>query len=64
MAILYVRFFIESFKCALRESGCRIGYEPTKVNRDHFWPSISMDTNAEASALSPICSLKALLAFV
>ena len=26
-------FFIESFlKCALRESGCRIGYEATKMN--------------------------------
>ena len=21
-----------SFKCALRESGCRIGYEPTKIS--------------------------------
>ena len=34
-----------SFKCALRESGCRIGYESTKASRDHFWRSISRDTN-------------------
>ena len=40
-----------SFKCALRESGCRIGYEPTKMSRDHFWRSISRDTNVEVSAL-------------
>ena len=36
-----------SFKCALRESGCRIGCEPTKMSRDHFWRSISSDTNVE-----------------
>ena len=42
-----------SLKRALRESGCRIGYEPTKTSRDHFWRSISMDTNVEVSALSP-----------
>ena len=41
------------FKCALRESGCKFGYEPTKMNRDHFWRSISRDTNVEISALSP-----------
>ena len=41
-----------SFKCALRESGYRIGYEPTKINRDHFKRSTSMDTNVEVSALS------------
>ena len=34
-----------SLKCALRESGCRIGYEPTKMNRDHFWRSIPRDTS-------------------
>ena len=44
-----------SLQCALRESGCRIGYEPTKMNRDHFWRLISRDTNVEVSALSP-CS--------
>ena len=27
-------------KCLLRECGCRIGYEPTKMSRDHFWRSI------------------------
>ena len=37
-------------KCALRESGCRIGYELTKMNRDHFWRSTSNDTNLEVSA--------------
>ena len=42
-----------SFKCALKESGCRIGYEPTKVSRDHLWRSISRDTNVEVSAWSP-----------
>ena len=42
-----------SLKYALRESGCRIGYEPTKMSQDHFWRSISRDTNVEASALSP-----------
>ena len=48
-------FFIEpSLKCPLRESGCRIGYELTKVSRDHFWRSMSRDTNVEVSALSPL----------
>ena len=47
-----------SLKCALRESGCRIGYEPTKMSRDHFWLSISRDTNLEVSALSPCLVLK------
>ena len=49
-------FFLSSslsFKCALRESGCRIGYEPTKMSRVHFWRSISRDINLEVSALSP-----------
>ena len=41
-----------SLKCALRESGCRIGYEPTKMTP--FWWSISRDTNVEVSALSPL----------
>ena len=37
-------FFIESFpQMCLRESGCTIGYEPTKMSRDHFWRSISRD---------------------
>ena len=36
-----------SLKCALRESGCRIGYERTKMSLDHFWRSISRDTNVE-----------------
>ena len=43
-----------SLKCALRKGGCRIGYEPTKMNRDHIWRSISRDTNVEVSALSPV----------
>ena len=34
------------------ESGCRIGYEPTKMSRDHFKRSMSRDTNVEVSALS------------
>ena len=42
-----------SLKCALREGGCRISYEPTKMSRDHFWQSISRDINVEVSALSP-----------
>ena len=40
-----------SLKCALRESGCRIGHEPTKMSRDHFWQSVSRETNVEVSAL-------------
>ena len=36
-----------SLKCALRQSGCRIGYEPTKMSRDHFRRSISRETNVE-----------------
>ena len=43
-----------SLQCVLRGSGCRIGYEPTKMSRDHFWRSISRDTNVEVSALSPL----------
>ena len=43
-----------SLKCALRESGCRIGYVPTKMSREHFWRSISRDTNVAVSALSPL----------
>ena len=39
-------------KSALRESGCRIDYEPTKMSPDHFWRSIYRDTNVEVSALS------------
>ena len=42
-----------SFKCALRESGCRIGSEPKKMSRDHFWRSISGDTNVGVSAMYP-----------
>ena len=42
-----------SFNSALREGGCRIGYEPTKVSLDHFRRSVSMGTNVEVSALSP-----------
>ena len=41
-------------KCALRESGCRIGYEQTEMSRDHFWRSIPRDTNMEFSVLSPV----------
>ena len=44
---------IRSFKCALRESGCRICIEPTKMSRDHFWRLISGDTNVEVSAWYP-----------
>ena len=46
-------FFPPSFslKCALKESGCRIGYEPTKMSRDPFWLSIYRDTNVEVSRL-------------
>ena len=36
-----------SLKFPLRESGCRIGYEPTEMSRDHFWRSISRDTDVE-----------------
>ena len=42
-----------SLKCALRESCCRIGYEPTKMSQHHFWRSISRDANVGVSALSP-----------
>ena len=45
-----------SIKCALRGSGGRTGYEPTKMNRDHFWRSISRETNVEVSALSPFAT--------
>ena len=41
-----------SLKCALRESGCRIGYKPTK--KELRSPMrMSRDTNVEVSALSP-----------
>ena len=40
-----------SLNYALRKSGCIIGYEPTKMSRDHFWRSISRNTNVEISAL-------------
>ena len=51
--LLYLVFSSSSLslKCALREDGCRIGYEATKVSRDHFWRSIFRDTNVEVSAL-------------
>ena len=40
--------FIESFpQMCFEGSSCRIGYEPTKISRDHFWRSISRDTNVE-----------------
>ena len=60
MAMLYLLAFFSSslsLKCALRESGCRIGYEPTKMSGDRFWWSISRDTNVEVSALSPSLSV-------
>ena len=47
-----------SFNCALRESGCRIGYGPTRMSRDHFRRSIPRDTNVEVSALSPSSLMK------
>ena len=47
-----------SLNCALKESGCRIGYEPIKMSRDHFWRSISRDTNVEVSASSPYDMMK------
>ena len=43
-----------SLKCALRESGCRICYELTRMSRYHFWRTISTDINVEVSALSCI----------
>ena len=43
-----------SLKCALRESGCRIGCEPTTMSRDHFWRLTSRDTSVEVSASSPL----------
>ena len=58
-------FFIESFpQCALRESGYRIGYEPTKMNQDHFWRLMSRNTNLEVSALSPSLYWKTALDWV
>ena len=36
-----------SLKCALRESGCRIGYEPTRMSRGRFWRSISREINVK-----------------
>ena len=47
-------------KFALSESGCRIGNELAKMSRDHFWRSISRDTNVEVSALSPWVQMKKL----
>ena len=35
----------------------QIGYEPTKMSWDHFWGSISRDTNLEVSALSQLIML-------
>ena len=49
-----------SLTCALRESGCRIGCEPTKMRRDHFWRSISRDTNVEVSAFSTLFGVRML----
>ena len=49
-----------SLKCALRESGCRIGYQPTKNELRLL--SISRDTNVEVSALSPCIPLSESLA--
>ena len=43
-----------SLKFALRESGCRIGYEAAKMTRYHFWWSISRDTNVDISALEHV----------
>ena len=40
-----------SLQCALRESGCRVSYEPTKMSRDHFWRSTSRDTKVEVSGI-------------
>ena len=54
---LFILIFFSSslsLKCALRESGCRIGNESTKMSRDHFWRSISRDTSVDVSAFSPI----------
>ena len=45
-----------SLKYALKESGCRICYEPKKMSRFRFWRSISRETNVEVSALSPMQS--------
>ena len=43
-----------SFKCALRESGCRIGYEPTK-NELRLLPAVDIQgTKIGVPALSPI----------
>ena len=57
--LLYFKIASESYHSsilslvrALRESGRRIGYELKKMSRDHFWRSISRDTNVEVSALS------------
>ena len=51
--ICAVQFFSSShsFTRALRERGCRIGYEAKTMSRDHFWLSMSRDTNVEVSAL-------------
>ena len=59
-APLFSIFFSSSLslKRAVRESGCRIGYEPIKTSQDHFWWSISRDTNVEVSAFSPLFLIK------
>ena len=44
-----------SFNCALRESGCRIGYEPTKNELRSLSAVDIQDTNVEVSALSLVC---------
>ena len=43
-----------SFKCTLRESGCRADEKPTIMSRGHFWQLITRDNNVEVSALSII----------
>ena len=45
-------FFGVAFKCALRESGCRICYESRKMSYDLFWQLISRNTNMELADLS------------
>ena len=42
-----------SLKCALRESGCRIGYDSKKMSRYHFWQSMSRDANVEVLHCPP-----------
>ena len=50
-----------TFKSALRESGCIIGYEPTIMSRDHFWGSISRDTNVGVPVDYPLCICRSYL---